>query len=53
MFFRRAKPQEWTFESRLSDLKPLGFETGRDANGKTISCAGGANGMIAELPTSI
>jgi len=48
MFFRRAKPQEWTFESRLSDLKPLGFETGRDANGKTIAKRGGCAAAVED-----
>jgi hypothetical protein len=36
MFFRREKPQQWTLESRLANLKQFGFETGRDASGKAI-----------------
>jgi hypothetical protein len=26
MFFKREKPHQWTFEERLANLKPLGFE---------------------------
>lgn len=48
MFFRRAKPQEWTFESRLSNLKPFGFETGRDASGKTIVKRGGCAANVED-----
>lgn len=46
MFFRRAKPQEWTLDNRLTDLKKLGFETGRDKNGKNIVTR---NGCAATL----
>lgn len=35
MFFRREKPQEWTFDSRLDSLKQAGFETARDKSGAT------------------
>ncbi len=27
MFFRNAKPHQWTFEERLANLKQFGFET--------------------------
>ncbi len=46
MFFRREKPQEWTFESRLSNLKQFGFESGRDAAGKAIVKRGGCAAVI-------
>lgn len=48
MFFRRDKPQEWTFENRLNDLKKFGFETGRDASGKTIARRGGCAAAVED-----
>jgi hypothetical protein len=48
MFFRRQKPQEWTFESRLSNLKQFGFETGRDASGKAITKRGGCAAVVED-----
>jgi hypothetical protein len=46
MFFRRDKPQEWTFESRLNNLKQFGFETGRDASGKAVAKRGGCAATV-------
>lgn len=48
MFFRRDKPKEWNFESRLSNLKQFGFETGRDASGKTIAKRGGCAANVED-----
>lgn len=49
MFFRRDKPQEWNFESRLSNLKQFGFETGRNASGKTIAKRGGCAATVEDM----
>ncbi len=46
MFFRRDKPQTPTFDSRLSNLKQFGFETGRDAQGKTIATRNGCGASL-------
>jgi hypothetical protein len=48
MFFRREKPQEWTFESRLANLKQFGFEVGRDASGRTIATRGGCGATVED-----
>jgi hypothetical protein len=48
MFFRREKPQEWTFDSRLTNLKRYGFETGRDPNGKAIAKRGGCAATVED-----
>jgi hypothetical protein len=48
MFFRREKPQEWTFDSRLSQLKQFGFETGRDKSGRTIATRGGYGATVED-----
>lgn len=41
MFFRREKPQEWTFESRLNNCRQFGIEAGRDKSGRTIATRNG------------
>jgi hypothetical protein len=48
MFFRREKPQEFTFDSRTSDLKKLGFEIGRDASGKTVATRNGCGAQLED-----
>ncbi|MEO8096595.1 MAG: hypothetical protein ABI811_02760 [Acidobacteriota bacterium] len=48
MFFRREKPQEWTFESRLADLKKFGFESTRDAQGRTIARRGNFGAVVED-----
>jgi len=37
MFFRRDAPHELTFQDRIANLKPFGFEVTSDAAGKTIA----------------
>jgi hypothetical protein len=48
MFFRREKPQDWTFDSRTSELKKLGFEISRDAHGKTIATRNGCGAQLED-----
>jgi hypothetical protein len=37
MFFRNAKPQEWTFDQRLADLAKAGFSVSRDSGGVLVT----------------
>lgn len=48
MFFRREKPPVQTFESRLSNLKQFGFETGRDNQGRTIATRNGCGATVED-----
>ena len=48
MFFTREKPQQWTLESRLANLKQFGFETGRDASGKALAKRGGCAATVED-----
>ncbi len=48
MFFRREKPQEFTLESRLANLKQFGFETGRDASGKPLVTRNGCAATVED-----
>jgi hypothetical protein len=48
MFFRREKPQAQTFESRLSNLKQFGFETGRDNKGHTVASRNGCGATVED-----
>ena len=46
MFFRREKPQEFTLDSRMANLKQFGFETGRDATGKALATRNGCAATV-------
>lgn len=48
MFFRREKPQEFTLDSRMANLKQFGFETGRDSSGKPIASRGGCAATVED-----
>jgi hypothetical protein len=48
MFFRREKPQEFTLESRLANLKQFGFEIGRDASGKPMASRNGCAATVED-----
>jgi hypothetical protein len=48
MFFKREKPQQWTLESRLANLKQYGFETGRDATGKSLAKRDGCAATVED-----
>ena len=48
MFFRRDKPQEFTLDSRLANLKQFGFETGRDSAGKPMATRGGCAANVED-----
>jgi len=48
MFFRREKPQEFTLESRLANLKQFGFETGLDSNGKPLVTRSGCAATVED-----
>lgn len=48
MFFRRDKPQAQSFDSRLSNLKQFGFETGRDAKGRTLATRNGCGATVED-----
>jgi hypothetical protein len=44
MFFRNAKPKEWTFDERLGELTKAGFSVSRDSGGVLVTRGGfGAN----------
>jgi hypothetical protein len=46
MFFRRAKPHEFTFEERLENLKKLGFEIKMEAPGRALVTRGGCGAIV-------
>ncbi len=48
MFFKREKPQEFTLDSRLANLKQFGFETGRDSSGKAMATRAGCAAMVED-----
>jgi hypothetical protein len=47
MFFRNAKPREWTFEQRLANLKQYKFESRMEGSKRAKVTRGGC-GTIAE-----
>ncbi|MEO5925788.1 MAG: hypothetical protein ABIR70_18360 [Bryobacteraceae bacterium] len=48
MFFRREKPQEFTLDSRLANLKQFGFETSRDGSGKPLASRNGCAANVED-----
>jgi hypothetical protein len=48
MFFRREKPQEWTFDTRVANLKQFGFDAIRDSSGRTIAKRNGFAATIED-----
>jgi hypothetical protein len=48
MFFRREKPQEFTLDSRLANLKQFGFETGRHSSGKPMASRNGCAATVED-----
>jgi hypothetical protein len=48
MFFKREKPQEFTLDSRMANLKQFGFETGRDASGKALATRKGCAATVED-----
>ena len=47
MFFRNAKPHQWTFEERLANLKQYKFES-RTESGKRAKVTRGGYGTLVE-----
>jgi hypothetical protein len=48
MFFRRAKPHEFTFEERLDDLKKLGFEIKMEGPGRARVTRSGCGAIVED-----
>ena len=48
MFFRRETPQTLTLDSRMSNLKQFGFETGRDSSGKAMATRNGCAAIVED-----
>ena len=48
MFFRREKPQEFSLDSRMANLKQFGFETGRDSSGNALATRNGCAATVED-----
>jgi hypothetical protein len=49
MFFRREKPHQWTFQERVNNLKPLGFESAADGSGRVRVTRKGFGAVLEDL----
>ncbi len=49
MFFRRAKPHDFTFEERLTNLKPFKFEVGLEGPSRAIVTRGLCGAILEDL----
>jgi hypothetical protein len=49
MFFRREKPQEFSFDTRVNGLGALGFTSGRDGQGRTVVTRQGCGARLEDL----
>src|ERR1044071_9919037 len=48
MFFRRETPHPLTFEDRIANLKPFGFEVTRDSGGHAMAKRNGCGAMVED-----
>lgn len=49
MFFRNAKPHQWTFAERVANLKQFGFDSAPESAGQTRVTRGGFGAMVEDL----
>lgn len=49
MFFRHAKPHQWTFDERVANLKQFGFDSKPEGAGKTRVTRGGFGATVEDL----
>jgi len=49
MFFRNAKPHQWTFEERLANLKQFGFESKLEGSGQARVTRKGYGSIVKSL----
>ena len=49
MFFRRAKPHQFTFDERLGNLKPFKFEVKQEGSGRAVVTRGACGAILEDL----
>jgi hypothetical protein len=49
MFFRREKPHQWTFQERVNNLKPLGFENASNSSSGVLVTRKGYGALLEDL----
>ena len=48
MFFRRATPQQWTFDDRIANLAEFKFQTKRESPGRALVTRAGCGAVIED-----
>jgi hypothetical protein len=48
MFFRNAKPKQWTFDDRLAALTQAGFSVSRESGTRALTTRGGFGAILED-----